>query len=308
MKKIFIACMVAAAAVTALTGCEQEKTFYNGRNFLMFSDTLYRYPVQEDDTETFKVPVSATRVADHDRTFAVEIIDSKSNAIEGKHYRLLSNTVTIKAGELAADVEVQGIYKNIGITDSLGFALKLIIPESEQWELYEYNGTRANVVLQKICPFDLHNFTGYCTVTSTFFTSDYYSALNPNVDMRLVRSEVVEDEENTIVLRDLYYDGYDIKVKLSREDILEPLIETEKQVVGTTPLLFGTTYGDGNLQLTQPTGAVSYYNTCQNYILQFVTLSVDNKDGSMFGAIGTYLNLIEWITEAEAEKLKEQGY
>lgn len=307
MKKLIIGCMAVVAILIGFAGCDQDKVLYNGANYLMFSDTLYQYPVQETN-EVFNVPVSATRAADHDRTFAVEIIDKESNAIEGKHYKLLSNTVTIKAGELAANVEVQGIYENIGKTDSLGFALHLIIPENEQWDLYEYKGTEAKVVMQKYCPFDINNFTGYCKVTSTLFSSDYYQALSPNVDLRLIKSEVVEGEENTIVLHGLYYDGYDTKIKFNRKNILEPLIEMEKQVVGTTSLLFGTNYGDGNLQLTQPTGYVSYFNTCQNFVFQYVTLSVDNKDGTPFGVVDTYANIIEWIDDKEAEKLKEQGY
>lgn len=307
MKKLIIGCMAVVAILIGFAGCDQDKVLYNGANYLMFSDTLYQYPVQETN-EVFNVPVSATRAADHDRTFAVEIIDKESNAIEGKHYKLLSNTVTIKAGELAANVEVQGIYENIGKTDSLGFALHLIIPENEQWDLYEYKGTEAKVVMQKSCPFDINNFTGYCKVTSTLFSSDYYQALSPNVDLRLIKSEVVEGEENTIVLHGLYYDGYDTKIKFNRKNILEPLIEMEKQVVGTTSLLFGTNYGDGNLQLTQPTGYVSNFNTCQKFVFQYVTLSVDNKDGTPFGVVDTYANIIEWIDDKEAEKLKEQGY
>ena len=51
--------------------------------------------------------------ADHDRTFAVEVIDRESNAVEGKHYKILSNTVTIKAGERSTNLEVQGIYDNL---------------------------------------------------------------------------------------------------------------------------------------------------------------------------------------------------
>lgn len=302
---------MAVAAVVALSatlaGCDQEKVLYSGRNYLMFSDTLYHYPVQESN-EVFNVPVSATRSAGYDRTFAVEVIDKESNAIEGKHYKILSNTVTIKAGEMAANVEVQGIYDNIGKTDSLGFALRLIIPEEEQWDLYEYKGTVAKVVMQKSCPFDIHNFSGYCRVTSTFFMSEYYQALNPNVDLRLIKSEVVEDEENTVVLHGLYFDGHDLKITFNRKDVLEPLISMEKQVCGTTSQLFGTVYGDGNLQLTQSANYVSYFNTCQNFVFQYATLSVDNKDGSAFGAVGTYINLIEWIDDKEAEKLKEQGY
>jgi len=59
----------------------------------------------------------------------VEIVDRESNAVEGRHFRLLASTVTIPAGRLAVDVPVQGIYENIGATDSLGFALNLIVPE-----------------------------------------------------------------------------------------------------------------------------------------------------------------------------------
>lgn len=299
MKKLLIGCMAAVAALISLVGCEQDKALYNGRNYLMFSDTLYQYAVQETN-EKFDVPVSATVPADYDRTFAVEVIDKESNAVEGKHYKILSNTVTIKAGEMSANVEVEGIYDNIGITDSLGFALHLIVPESEEWEMY---GTEAKVVLQKSCPFDINNFTGYCKVTST-----YYASYLSNVDIRLITSDVVEGEENTIVLHGLYYDGYDTKIKFRRDKVLEPLVEMKEQVCGATGEAFGTIYGNGKLLMDQPTSYTSYYSTCENFVLQYVTLSVDNKDGSQFGVVGTFVNVIEWISEAEAEKLKQQGY
>ena len=37
-------------------------------------------------------------------------------------------------------------------------------------------------------------------------------------------------------------------------------------------------------------------------------MSVDNKDGSNFGNVGTFITMYEWIDDATAEKLKEQGY
>ena len=119
------------AALISLVGCEQDRVVYGGPNYLMFSDTIYYCPVQEK-TEMFNDTVSATETAERDRTFAVEVIDKKSNAVEGKHYKILSNTVTIKAGERAANVEVEGLYENIGINDSLGFALRLINPEHDR--------------------------------------------------------------------------------------------------------------------------------------------------------------------------------
>ena len=301
MKKLLIGCMAAVAALIAFSGCDQDKVVYSGPNYLMFSDTLYTYAVQETN-EIFNVPVSATVPADYDRTFGVEVIDKESNAVEGKHYKILSNTVTIKAGEMSTDVKVQGLYKNIGITDSLGFALRLVIPDTEQWSLYK---NEAKVVMQKICPFDIKNFTGYCKVTSTYLSSDYYPK---NVDLRLVTSDVVEGKENTVVIHDLYFDGYDMEITFNRKDVLEPLVEMEEQICGSTGEAFNTIHGDGKLRLNQPTAYTSFYSTNENFILQYVTMSVNNKDGSYYGTVGTFVNVLEWISEAEAEKLKEQGY
>ena len=301
MKKLLIGCMAAIAALIALSGCDQDKVVYSGPNYLMFSDTLYTYAVQETN-EIFNVPVSATVPADYDRTFGVEVIDKESNAVEGKHYKILSNTVTIKAGEMSTDVKVQGLYKNIGITDSLGFALRLVIPDTEQWSLYK---NEAKVVMQKICPFDIKNFKGYCKVTSSYLSSDYYPK---KVDLRLVTSDIVEGKENTIVVHDLYFDGYDMEIKFNRKDVLEPLVEMEEQICGSTGEAFNTIHGDGKLRLNQPTAYTSFYSTNENFILQYVTMSVNNKDGSYYGTVGTFVNVLEWISEAEAEKLKEQGY
>ena len=301
MKKLLIGCMAAVAALIAFSGCDQDKVVYSGPNYLMFSDTLYTYAVQETN-EIFNVPVSATVPADYDRTFGVEVIDKESNAVEGKHYKILSNTVTIKAGEMSTDVKVQGLYKNIGITDSLGFALRLVITDTEQWSLYK---NEAKVVMQKICPFDIKNFKGYCKVTSSYLSSDYYPK---KVDLRLVTSDIVEGKENTIVVHDLYFDGYDMEIKFNRKDVLEPLVEMEEQICGSTGEAFNTIHGDGKLRLNQPTAYTSFYSTNENFILQYVTMSVNNKDGSYYGTVGTFVNVLEWISEAEAEKLKEQGY
>ena len=192
MKKIMMGCLAAVAALIALVSCSQDYTTYAGPSHIMFSDTLYQYAVQESN-EVFNVPVSATEKADYDRTFGVEVVDKQSNAIEGKHYRILNNTVTIKAGEMVGNVKVQGIYDNIGKTDSLGFTLKLVIPEKYNWtDLYK---DYAHVVMQKSCPFDIHNFSGWCMVTSTF-----YSKYLNNVTNRLIKTEVVEGEENTVLL------------------------------------------------------------------------------------------------------------
>ena len=298
MRKIFIGFLAVSAIIIGLTGCEQKRVSYNGPSYLMFSDTLYDYPVQETN-EVFKVPVSTTKAVDYDRTFAVEIIDKESNAIEGKHYKLLNNTVVIKAGKMTADVEVQGIYENIAATDSLGFSMRLILPEETEWDLY---GKGAKVVLHKTCPFDINNFKGYCKVTSTYLLEFMQSST------RLIKTELSQDEENTVILKDLYYDGYDVKLKFKTGDVYRPYITMEDCVCASTSDAFGTIYGDGKLMMSQPTNYVSYYNTCEKFVLQYVTLSVYNKDKTLYGTVGTYLNILEWISDAEAEDMIQQGY
>ena len=292
-------CLSAIAALIALASCSQDYTNYSGPSYIMFSDTLYQYAVQESN-EVFNVPVSATEKADFDRTFAVEVVPKQSNAIENRHYRILNNTVTIKAGEMVGNVQVQGIYENIDNTDSLGLTLKLVIPEKYNWtDLYK---DYTHVVMQKSCPFDINNFSGWCVVTSTF-----YSQYLNNVTKRLIKTQVVEGEENTVLLKDVYYKGYDLKLKFNTKNPLEPKVEMDDQIAGETGEAFGTIYGDGKLRISQPSIYTSYYHSCLKYVLQYVTMSVDKKDGSSFGTVGTFISMFEWISDAEAEKLKEQG-
>ena len=132
MKQIITVLFATGLLAALFTGCKEEYKTYSDREFVMFADTAATYMVLQDK-EYFSVPVTSTVACDYDRTFGVEIIDKGSNAIEGLHYALRSNTITIKAGQRAANVEVRGLYDNIEPTDSLGFILKLVsVPRSDQ--------------------------------------------------------------------------------------------------------------------------------------------------------------------------------
>lgn len=298
MKRILLGFCGFFFTILFLMGCEEARTIYSGPDYIMFSDSLYVLPVQNND-DYFDIPVSATQACGYDRTLAVEIIDKNSNAIEGVHYTLESNTVTIKSGELVANVRVRGIYDNIEVTDSLGFALRLVTQGNTQWDLY---GIDANVMLRKTCPFNIYDFEGYCVVTSTYLY-DYST-----VDKRLIRTEVHPEEENTVILKDYFYDGYDVKIRFTTDDLLNPLIEMDEQVFGPTSEAFGTLYGDGMIRMFQPSYYASYYSSCEQFIYQYMTLYVLNKDQSIFGTVGTFMNVVKWISDDEAEKLMKEGY
>ena len=96
--------------------------------------------------------------------------------------------------------------------------------------------------------------------------------------------------------------------RLAFGNFLQPIVEMEEQICGTTGEAFNTIHGDDKLRLNQPTAYTSFYSTNDNFVFQYVTMSVNNRDGSLYGVVGTFANVIEWISEAEAEKLKEQGY
>ena len=212
MKRIITVLFATGLLAALATGCKEEYKTYSDAEYVLFADTLATYAVLQDQ-DYFSVPVSSTVACDYDRTFGVEIIDQGSNAVEGKHYRLLSNTITIKAGSRKADVQVRGLYDNIEDTDSLGFILKLVMPEQLKWDLYH---DRTKVVMQKSCPYDINEFTGWCVVTSTFLNS--YPGVENKSIQRLIRTEKHPTEENMIILHDWLFSGYDVTIRLDPGD------------------------------------------------------------------------------------------
>lgn len=297
-KKIFLGMVASLVMLAGLTSCEEQRTVYDGPLYIMFADTLSVLGV-ENSEETFDIHIAATQASDKDRTLAVEVVDKESSAIEGVHYTLESNTVVIKAGELATSVRVRAIYDNLTIDEDPTLVLRLITDDDVQWSLYEGNETK--VILRKICPFDINAFTGYAVVTSTFLMD--YSIK----DMRLITTEVDPEDSTAVILHDYFYDGYDMKVRFTTEDMLNPLIEMDDQTMATTGEAFGTIYGDGMLHAYQPSSLVSYYSSCEKFIFQYMTVWVPGMaEGT--NVVGTFINAVEWISDDEARILKNQGY
>jgi hypothetical protein len=300
-KKILFSAIVSLISLVCFTSCEEERTVYSGQQYIMFADTLSVIGV-EDNGEYADIYISATKAMDKDQTLAVEVIEQESSAIEGVHYTIESNTVVIKAGELSTSIRIRGHYENLTVDENLPeIKLRLISPEETQWNLYESKGLETKVMLQKVCPFDINAFTGYAMITSTFLYN-YVGGYN-----RLIKTEVDPFEENTIIMRDFYYDGYDVKLRFTTNDPLNPLIEMDDQPLVTTGEAFGTKYGDGMLHIYQPSNYVSYYSACEKFIYQYITLWVPGMAAGT-NTVGTFIHAIEWISDDEAHVLMNQGY
>lgn len=286
-------------AVLVMGSCKERYVTYSDAEYIMFADTISVYPVQKD-VEYFAIPVVSTVTRDYDRTFGVEVIDKGSNAIENHHYRLQSNTVTIKAGETRTDVLVHGYYDNIGDTDSLGFQLQLVMNENLEMPLY---GKNTKAVLMKSCPFDINNFTGYCVLTSAFLynyslTGDY---------QRLVYTEKHPKEENMIICHDWINDGYDVTMTFHPEDPMKPFVTMERdQIASDEGSFFGTTHGDDKILVTNSSMYDSVFYPCGSYLYLWAEMYVENL-GQPVGTVGHFYNIMEWISDEEAERLKKEN-
>lgn len=278
--------------------CQERYVTYDDAEYVMFADTLATYPVQKD-VEYFSIPVVSTVVRDYDRTFGVEIIDKGSNAIENLHYRLQSNTVTIKAGEARADVLVHGYYDNIEPTDSLGFQLQLVMNDKLEMPYY---GKQAKAVLMKSCPFDINSFTGYCVLTSMFL---YDYSLTGRYQ-RLIYTEKHPTEENMIICHDWYNDGYDVTMTFNANDPMKPLVTMDPdQVASDEGSFFGTAHGDDKILVTNSALYDSIFYPCGSYLYLWVHVYVENL-GVSVGTVGHYYNIMEWVSDEEADRLRRE--
>ena len=299
MKQTIKYMTLAFLALILLNGCKERYVTYSDAEYVMFADTLATYPVQKD-VEYFSIPVVSTVVKDHDRTFGVEIIDKGSNAIENLHYRLQSNTITIKAGENRADVQVHGYYDNIEATDSLGFTLQLIMADELEMPLY---GKQTKAVLMKSCPFDINDFTGYSVLTSMFLYQ--YSVTGRY--QRLVYTEKHPTEENMIICRNWINDGYDVTMTFHPEDPMKPFVTMDRdQVASDEGSFFGIAHGDDKILVAGSSLYDSIFYPCGNYLYIWTEMYVENL-GTPVGTVGHFYNIMEWVSDEEGERLKREG-
>lgn len=311
MKQIFTYIIMVFMAAAIFSGCHERYVTYADAEYVMFADTMAIYPVQAKGAKdkdgnvvdsTFRIPVVSTVKRNYDRTFGVEIIDKGSNAIEKKHYRLESNTITIKAGQTRADVLVHGYYSNIEDVDSLGFELSLIMNDKLEMPLY---GRTTKVVMMKSCPFDINNFTGWCMFTSMFLFQ-YPNADNPASYQRLIYTERHPLYDNKIICRNWLNDGYDITMTFNTDDPLNPIVTIDPdQVASDEGSFFGQTHGDDRILVATSPLAESVYYPCGSYLYVWTMMYVEDL-GATVGTVGHFYNIMEWISDEEADRIKRE--
>lgn len=295
MKRLYSILLVLFTFSILFSACENSEQFYEGPSYVLFADTLNICPVEQSE-QIIDIALSATRSADRNRTFGVEVIQPASNAVEGYHYTLTSNTVTIPAGKLAASVGIKGIYDHIGETDSLGIRLRIVALDNVEWPIF---GLETNVRLQKVCPYEIEDFTRYAVVKSSFL-----DAFRANEKQRLILTERVEGTPNSIVLHDFLSDGFDVQMTFDNSNPLDPRTGLRTgDIIATTQDILGGTYNDNMLRVTDYLPVPSTFNSCQGTVRLYSIVYV--KD---IGTLGAYQTNIRWISDAEAEDMLKNGF
>lgn len=275
------------------SACSEEHVTYDGPDFVMFADSVQTLPVVDNDS-VFDIVVSAAHAVGYDRTMAVELLADRSNAIRGYHFDLLNQTLKIPAGQLTAKVQVRGYHDHLELSDSLGFVLRLLPGTNGTSSLY---GTETRVMLEKAKRFDLQDFVGYAVVQSSWILN-----YMPAIGSRLIRVEADPEVKNRLILRDLYYKGYDVKVDLTDNDIRNPLLHFDTQVFAPTTEAFGTVYGNGKIMMDENLANVSYYSSLERYLWFYSDLYVENV-----GTVGTFVHLVAFISDDQAEQMIKEG-
>ncbi|WP_162926888.1 hypothetical protein [Flavobacterium psychrotrophum] len=116
MKNIFLKAICLAAVLTVMTSCDSDSVFYHGDQSLVgFNKTEARLPVyaaEDNKSNVLYVEVGATAVADHDRTFKIEVDEASTTALPS-YYTIDQSTLFIPAGEYIGKIKITGNYDAI---------------------------------------------------------------------------------------------------------------------------------------------------------------------------------------------------
>ena len=90
------------------------------------------------------------------------------------------------------------------------------------------------------------------------------------------------------------------------DDPLYPIVTMEKnQVASDQGSFFGTIYGEwgDKLMVTSSNLVDSIFYPCGSYLYIWTEISVEE-----YGVVGHFYNVMEWVSDEEAERIMREGF
>jgi hypothetical protein len=79
------------------------------------------------------------------------------------------------------------------------------------------------------------------------------------------------------------------------------------QVLSDEASVLGWVLGDDHIRASHSAYYPSFFNSCQRFVELWMHVYVENV-GEPVGTIGEFYNVLEWISEEEAEELRREGF
>ena len=110
-----------------------------------------------------------------------------------------------------------------------------------------------------------------------------------------------------IICRNWINDGYDVTIRFNADDPMMPYVTMdEDQVASDEGSFFGISYGDDKLLVTHSSLNESIFYPCGRYMFIWTEMYVENL-GVPVGTVGHFYNIMEWVSDEEGERLKNEG-
>ncbi|MEY8869705.1 DUF4843 domain-containing protein [Meridianimaribacter flavus] len=171
MKKIFYLSVILLSMV--LVSCDEDDNVhqYTGNSIVYFDGATTSSLLVPTAGATKEVVLVATNLSDAARSFSVSV-DAESTAQEGVDFNLVTNSITIAAGEYSGSLVIEGLYDG---ADPDGTRLILNL-DSENAEVAGFSNSYSLDIFKQ-CESDL---SGSYSVTTTYGYHDFLPDYNPS--------------------------------------------------------------------------------------------------------------------------------
>ena len=137
--------------------------------------------------------------------------------------------------------------------------------------------------------------------------SDEFYNLQSSLWRSITEDFYIDDEDDQDVLSDIVNDGYDVTMTFNASDPMKPFVTMDAdQVASDEGSFFGISYGDDKLLVTNSSLYDSIFYPCGRYLYIWTEMYVENL-GVPVGTVGHFYNIMEWISDEEAERLMREG-
>ena len=136
--------------------------------------------------------------------------------------------------------------------------------------------------------------------TDVLYEKGYYENLKPNELLLQTIKRLINKGEDIYILSSFLNDSkYALEEKNNWLDRYLPELSKNKRIF--------IKYGDNKILSHHSPYNKSYFNSCQRFVELWNHVYVENL-GELVGNVGDFYNVLEWVSDEEADALRKDGF